>query len=198
MLSSPTCSGVQKGWRSRKAARSLPLRVTPCMLLPVSISTWTVQELAWTTPTPLQSNSVPVYFAAISRLLLGVVRTSPIGEEGKGLIFPSFGLGTFPREQLTLHSANTFRSLKDFPWTYIICQLIGNFLCFFLSTHKCLLSTHKTRLLPCSCMFSPFIFPFPITPAFSVHYCSSFHLATVMASSQMTKWSYFAVSFIPT
>lgn len=87
----------------------------PWLLLLVSVSTWTVQELAWTTPTPLQSNSMPIHFASIFHLLLRVVRTSPVREGGKGQIFPSFGLGTFPREQLTLHSANTFMALRHFP-----------------------------------------------------------------------------------
>lgn len=102
---------------SRKAGEAEKLQEIclsglPRLLLLASISTWTVQELALTTLTPFQSNSMPVYFASISHLLLRIVRTSPIREEGKGQIFPSFVLGTFPREQLTLDSANTFMSLR--------------------------------------------------------------------------------------
>ena len=145
-------------------------------------------------------NSMPVSSASISHLILGVVKTSPRGGKGKEQIFPSFGLGTFPHEQLTLHSANTFRSLEDFPWAYVICQLIGNFPCFFLSPHKCLSSKELTKpesflALPC---FHHSFFPFPLHQPFSIHYFPSFHSAILVASSQMTKWSYFAVLFIPT
>lgn len=37
----------------------------PWLLFLVSISTGTVQELAWTTPTVLQSNSMPIHFSSI-------------------------------------------------------------------------------------------------------------------------------------
>lgn len=133
----------------------------------VPVNTHTVQESAWETPAPLQSNSIPVASASISHLLLGVVKSSPRGRKGKGQIFPSFGLGAFPRKQLTLHSANTFKSLKDFPWTYIY-QLIGNFPCFFLSPIKCLPFKELTKLesflaLPC---FHHSLSPFPLLQPF--------------------------------
>lgn len=145
----------------------------------------TVQESVWEMPTPLQSNSKPVSSASISHLLL-IVKTSPRGV--KEQIFPSFGLGTFPCEQLIFHTTNTFRSLKDFPGTCVICQLTGDFLCFFLPPHIRLPSkgfTESECLLALPCFRHSF-FPFPLLQPFLSMF-PSFPSAVLVALTQRTK-----------